>query len=394
MKLLCLRGKPPWPTDTGANIRVYELFKRIARDFECQWIVHDDGGIDWSQLDSLGAWDSLPRMPLSTAAKAAFGLRHLFSPLPYTAHLSNTPAYRERVRVIAAEWQPDLIYTDTISVTGAVPGHIPFVMGTHNVEGEILARRAANSPIWTAPFWRYEARRVSRLELGAARRAVRVAAVSERDAGFFTRWIDREHVAVVKNGVDIDRLKPQQINRTTDLVFVGALDWFANREGLFWFFRTVWPKLIAARPDTTAAVVGRRPSPQLATFLQRLGPNVTCAFDVPDVEPYYHSSRIAVIPLLTGGGTRMKMVEAFAVGTPVVATSIGAEGVEAEPGADYIAADGPEAQANEIITLLADDTRREQIAARARQVAVERYGWDAAAADLLRLLEEAHRASR
>lgn len=226
------------------------------------------------------------------------------------------------------------------------------------------------------------------------RRADRIVAVSERDAALFAEWTERSKIVTVRNGVDIDRLKPQSGKRTTDLLFVGALDWFANREGLFWFFRTVWPKLIAERPETTACVVGRRPTPQLASFLGSLGPKVKSAFDVPDVAPFYHDAKIAVIPLLTGGGTRLKMVEAFAAGTPVVATSIGAEGIEAEPGQDYVVADDAEAQVHEIMRLLDDKALRRSIAEHARQVAVDRYSWDSAAAQLVELLREAHRVGR
>jgi len=118
---------------------------------------------------------------------------------------------------------------------------------------------------------------------------------------------------------------------------------------------------------------------------------VQTAYDVPDVRTYYHDAKLAVIPLLTGGGTRMKMVEAFAIGTPVVATPIGAEGVEAEPGRDFVMADGSDAQAKAILELLDDRDRRRKIAASARIVAVEKYSWDSAAETLISVLKEAAR---
>src|SRR5581483_1370881 len=162
-----------------------------------------------------------------------------------------------------------------------------------------------------------------------------VLAVSDNDAALMREMFDIQHVTAVPTGVDLDYFeRPKaQAEPTCDLVFTGSMNWMANIDGILWFAKEVLPLIRKRRPRCTVAVVGRNPVPAIVQ-LGKEDPLISVTGTVPDVRPYLWNSRVAIVPLRVGGGTRLKIYEAMAAGIPQVSTAVGAEGLTVHPGQD------------------------------------------------------------
>jgi glycosyltransferase involved in cell wall biosynthesis len=245
----------------------------------------------------------------------------------------------------------------------------------HNLDSEIWQRTAesASSPAvrW---FARLQAPRVGRLEQDLARRAAGTSCVSVRDAAALPAFGAPAEPLVVPNGVDLSRYRFRQDGPREEMVFfVGDLSWPPNAEAIRWFGGRVWPLVKEARPAARAEILGRGAPPDLAAIS---GPDFQLLGEGADTRPYWERAAVAAVPLLAGGGTRLKILEAAACGVPVVSTSVGAEGLDLEPGREVRLADSPEAFAREVAALLCDPAagRAQAAAARARVEAL--YDWD------------------
>jgi glycosyltransferase involved in cell wall biosynthesis len=181
-------------------------------------------------------------------------------------------------------------------------------------------------------------------------------------------------VAVVPNGVDIAEYALTPLPREPRLLLSGTLHWKPNVWGAQWFCREVWPRILAEVPQATLAIVGRGATPDVEALTAN--PGVSVHSDVPRMKPFLEATRIAVVPLQIGSGTRLKALEAMAAGRPVVGTGIGLEGLGIEPGRHAAVADDPAAMAAAIVSLLGDDEAARRMAGAGRELVERSFSWD------------------
>jgi glycosyltransferase involved in cell wall biosynthesis len=172
-------------------------------------------------------------------------------------------------------------------------------------------------------------------------------------------------VAVVPNGVDCAALTLTPVPPDPVIVFTGALHTAPNIDGICWFVESVWPDVIAARPEARLEIVGSRPP---GTVTDLAAPTVTVHADVPDTTPFLRRARVAVVPLRIGSGSRLKALEAFAAGRPVVGTTIGLGGLPVRPHVHAEVADDAAGFAAAVVRLLDDDDRASSLAIRGREL--------------------------
>jgi glycosyltransferase involved in cell wall biosynthesis len=246
------------------------------------------------------------------------------------------------------------------------------VLFQHNVETMIWQRRAANAGDPLRRFYYgLQVKRMHEFEKQSCLRAAHVAAVSEQDADTMRKMFGVERVSAIPTGVDIDYFRlPAQPREVADLVFVGSMDWMPNIDGIVWFFEEVFPLIRAKRPQTTVAVVGRTPPKRIQEF-----PAIVTG-TVPDVRPYMWGSKVSIVPLRIGGGTRLKIYEAMAARLPVVSTQIGAEGLDVVNGENIALADKPRDFADQCLALLEDPHGRARMADAAWEMVAGRYSWE------------------
>lgn len=290
-------------------------------------------------------------------------------------------------RALAA--RPDVVVVDFIHTAILCPERfeVPSLVFTHNVEAEIYARHAARAEKpWMRAIWKAQARKMRRFEHEMLARFDRVIAVSDRDADTFRTDFGVQTTRKIPTGVDVDFHAFGDTAREGDLtaesprfVFTGSMNWLPNIEGLEWFLAACWPRIARACPGASLEVIGRDPNPGLVQAVRRIGANWNFTGFVDDVRPHIRGGDVSIIPLRIGGGTRLKAYEAMALGSPLVSTTLGVEGLPIEPGVHCLVADGDEAFARACIEMVEDGVARNRIRADARRVVEERFSSTAVA---------------
>ena len=192
----------------------------------------------------------------------------------------------------------------------------------------------------------------------------------------------RAPIHVVPTGVDTTFFTPAvgPVTSSRRLVFTGSMDWLPNEDAMLFFCRDILPSIRAEEPEVTLSIVGRAPTPAVARLAQDSGITVTGRVD--DVRPHISESAVYVVPLRIGGGTRLKIFEAMAMGKAVVSTAIGAEGLPVRDGEHLLFADEPVAFATAVVRVLRDADGRRRLESAARALVVEQYDWSAVAHEL------------
>jgi glycosyltransferase involved in cell wall biosynthesis len=312
-------------------------------------------------------------------------VRNQFSPLPFSVATHTSRAMRLVADQLAVKDPPDLWHCEWTPYAQMMfrrPGR--WVVMAHNVESLIWQRYAENesNPLkhWLISQQR---RRFERFESWAYSAATRSIAVSQEDADRIEKQFSAKDVAVVDNGVDIDSFKPDP-SVTPDphrMLFLGSLDWRPNLDAVQLLLKEILPRVLAAKPQANLAIVGRKPPDWLrAEASKRIG--VELHADVPDVRPFLHSAGMLVVPLRIGGGSRLKILEALAAGTPVVTTTVGVEGLRLQATEHITVADVSEAFATAVIDAMNRPQAMQMQANLGRSRVLAEYNWDGLATKL------------
>jgi polysaccharide biosynthesis protein PslH len=320
--------------------------------------------------------------PRSLAETWRYG-RNLFSSAPYTMSKFCRPEVKKRLGQLLDAESYDVIICDFLFAAGVIPWQNPCrkVLFTHNVEALIWKRHyeVARNPLWKLISWR-EYRAVERSERWYLNRADQVLAVSEVDRTHFARFMDPARISLIPTGVDAEYFQPALIPEQPGLlVFTGAMDWMPNEDGILYFVNEVLPRIRAEFPTVALRLVGRSPSARIRALAEgNHGVQVTGR--VEDIRPFVHEAEVYVVPLRIGGGTRLKIFEAMAMGKAVVSTTVGAEGLPVRDGQDILLADSAQELAGRVLTLLRNATMRRSLGQAARRLVAENYTWERAAA--------------
>jgi polysaccharide biosynthesis protein PslH len=387
MRILWIKNELLHPIDKGGRIRTYQMLRALARRHHLTYLCLDDGGAAEDAIERAREYAHevvvVPFRPPAKMSPAFFLalLRNLRSPLPYAIARYRSPALRKRIEELAAA--ADLLVCDFLTPSLNVPDHLPppTVLFQHNVEARIWERYVAvpQHPLRRA-YFRQQWRRMQRHEARECRRFAHVVAVSALDAELMRSEYGLASVGFVPTGVDLEYFSPspRSLRDNRELVFLGSMDWMPNEDGIRWFATEVFPRVQERVKGVRLVVVGRSPAPSLRELASR-NTAIEVTGTVADVRPYLERAALSIVPLRVGGGTRLKIYEAMAMGVPVVATAIGAEGLPLRSGEQLLIADTPDEQVSAICALLADPARAARLAASALRHVQEHCSWDAVA---------------
>ncbi len=281
-----------------------------------------------------------------------------------------------------------LYFDCALSAHLSLPRHMPVIILQHNIEYELLQRTYRYEHNWLRKWYNWrEYRLVRPFELRTCRRADVVLVTSERERLLLRELLPQKMIEVVPNGVDVEYFRgtlPRQEARHR-LVFTGSMDYYPNIDAVLFFARVCWPSIRERVPDAEWQIVGKNPP----AAVWRLGglPGVTVTGSVPDVRPYLQEATVTIVPLQIGSGTRLKILEALAMGKAVVSTSLGAEGLALVSGRHLWIEDEPEAFARRVVELFHDPEQRASLGSAGRSLVEEEYSWQRCERDLLALLE-------
>ena len=374
LQLLFVSPRFLFPADSGGKIRTTQLLKGLnGGNYSVRLVSPGTPGLAErfeselrSVCDEFSWWPEPRASRLRPLRRALYALNRL--PISVRSDWS-VPAAQLVQQAIARH--PDVVVFDFVHSVVLAPRVLaqPTVLFTHNVEAEIFGRheRLATNSLLRA-LWRDQTRKMKAFETGALNRFDVVVAVSDRDARAFQEENSAIRTVVIPTGVDPEYFRYHEPTSDDHIVFCGSMDWLANREAVGFFLDAIWDRIVSRVPGARFTVIGREPPSSLVDRAKRRHENWTFTGYVDDVRPHMKGAAVSVIPMRVGGGTRLKVYEAMAVGTPIVSTSIGVEGLPIIDGADYVCADEPEQFADAVVGLLLDRERRVAIARRARQL--------------------------
>ncbi|HPQ70672.1 MAG TPA: glycosyltransferase [bacterium] len=374
LKVLAIAPYCPYPPTHGGAVRMWELLTRMAARHEVHLAAMVEREAELAHADELRKHFPRVYLHLRGPADAA---PHWW---PASVAEFRSQAFERAVDRLCGEEDYDLVQAEYPILAHALPfgGRAKTVLTEIDVY-HVAYRRAA----WAVDGWEqkilstYEWLRMFRYEAEHADRADLLLAMSEVDAAACRR-LTRTPVAVAPNGVDPARIAFQpRPPRAHEVLFVGHFRHTPNVDGIVWFAREVWPRIRDAHWPARLLIAGAAPPPRVQALAH--DPTIQVLGFVDDLSPLYRRAACFVTPIRRGSGTRLKIIEAMAAGTPVLSTAVGAEGLNARHDEHLLLADDPEALAAHCLRLLNDHALGERLALAARQLVEREYNWEAIA---------------
>ena len=395
MKVLWVKAGKLLPVDTGGKIRSYNILRYLASEHELTLLSYYGGERDPGYEAALvKEIRGSQVMHAATAESNAVqrGLDYLYRlprPAPYAVSKFTHAGVRSTVTSWLAGGRFDVAICDFLSASDNFPAELktPCVLFQHNVESSLWERMAGTeSNLALKMSYRIESAKMTRYERATLGRFHHIIAVSEHDREQMLKMDPGCEITVVPTGVDTKkfRVAPPSSADPPRIVFTGSMDWEPNIDAVDYFCAQIWPKIRKEFPNALFQIVGRNP----AGKAQRLASeSVQVTGTVPSVEEYLEKASVIVVPLRIGGGTRLKIFEAMAMGKALVSTSIGAEGLDVESGRDLLLADEAGAFADAILLLLRDVGIRHKLEKAAVETAAQ-YDWSRVAAQFAEVLRD------
>jgi polysaccharide biosynthesis protein PslH len=382
-RILFLAPTAPFPLTSGLALRQFHLLRAYSTiaSVDLAFLAGQEGEYAEVCRGLRSYCERIYALPFPPARKTGsfgpwLGWRELIYPLLVRGADSNA------IRRLVAESADsvDLIHVSRLELANAVEGLLNrrlrktrLVLDLDDVESVALWRllRRSRSRRWAYRVFRYvDLVRLFTYERRTVRLFDRVFVCSEYDRTRFRR----PHVVVVPNGSDAPRELPNNSANTGTLLFCGLLSYAPNEDAARFFVGSILPVIKHELADTRFVVVGTSPTATVCALND--GVSVRIEADVPSVAEYYRTATVAVVPIRMGGGTRIKILEAWALGVPVVSTSIGCEGLDCVDGEHLIVADRPQQFAQACVELLRSPARRDSLVRAGRELVMKKYRWE------------------
>ena len=380
MKILFLSPTVPFPLTDGGRIRVYNLLKQIAQKSDVTLLALETQPTDAdgvAELRKLGIQvhlvpnaPTLPRVAFGTLAKAFLKRQ------PITVARYDVPAYRRKLGELLADEIFDLVHYEMFHIAQFhTETDLPSILSQQNVDSAIWHRLCSETtnPFYKLAYWTQQLA-FQRYERLLSPKFSVITCTSDIDAAVFAEHCPEDAIEIIPNGVDITHYQPDfTAEAPAHLIYIGSMDWYPNEDAVAFFSNEVLPQIQEKVPDVVFSIVGGNPSPRVQKLAERDGIVVTGR--VPEIKPYFAEATVFVVPLRIGSGTRLKILEALAMGKAIVSTSVGAEGLDLKNGEEIFVADEPTTFADAVTRLLTDSELRRRVGENGR-VRVERdYDW-------------------
>jgi glycosyltransferase involved in cell wall biosynthesis len=375
---------------SGAELRVFHLALGLARHMDVTHVgfaaAHD------ARETEIGGARFIP-VRRDRAYRRFDLIRGALGPVPFPVLNYSRAEMNEMLSRILASARHEIVLLESIHLAGYLPLLRPagdrrrlIVCDWHNIESELLAQRGRTEAGLAGRIYiRRQAALLEKYERWFLNQCDAHIVVSEPDRQTLNRYGVTAPVFVIGNGVEVRHFSgldgdPGYSASRNRVLFVGSMDYHPNVEAVRHFTSEIWPQIRQGLPGAVFTIVGRNPAPAVCALTAHAGIEVTGS--VPDVRPYYRQAFVAVVPLLVGGGTRLKILEAMAAGLPVVSTALGAEGLAAVPEKHYYQANTPAAMSTAVLEVARGGDRLARLTAAASELVKQEYEWSALASAL------------
>ena len=375
MRVLFVSPRQSWPALSGAKLRDYYLAKALGARTQLTYAYFSDPSAEPPSRRQFNFCEDVAAVPAPAMYTPGKIVRGMFGRWPLPVVNYSSPEMDAAIRKLAARGPFDLVHFDSMHMAACAP-LLPgarIVYNWHNIESELMTRYAENaSSIAHRIYGKLTAGRIASLEKDLLRNAFGHVVCSQREKDQLLQIAPQARIEVIENGVDVAAFSSAVGKRAgrKRLVFVGSMSYHANIDAAVWFTRSVWPEIHYRFPEWKLAIVGSNPSPAVRELKSD---HVEVTGTVSSVVPYYEDALAAIVPLRTGGGTRLKILEAMAAGVPVISSTLGAEGLAVIPNEHILIADREQDWASALEKM--SDARWSEIAAAGRKLVESRYDW-------------------
>jgi glycosyltransferase involved in cell wall biosynthesis len=381
MNILQIAPRVPFPPDDGGKIGIFNITKYLSlREHNITLVTFEnslDTKKDYSELQN---YCKLFLVPKNLNNSVSGIVKSLFSEVPYNIQKYISQEMLKTINQLLQAEEFDIVHVDGLHM--AYYGieikkffDIPITLREHNIESIIMKRVSENTKnILIKSFTLLQYKKIYSYEKYVTNEFDKCVVITKEDENTLKKLNPKAPTVVIPAGVDLNFFYPLSAKEVEfSIVFVGSFDWYPNVEGVTWFLKKIYPIIKQKTPLLKLYIVGKNPPESIISFNS---PNIIVTGYVKDVRDYVAKSQVFIVPLRIGGGMRIKIIEAMAMGKAVVSTSIGAEGIEAKNNEEIIIKDREEGLANAITDLLVDEEKRKRIGEKALELVKEKYMWE------------------
>lgn len=380
MKILQLCSRIPFPLKDGGAIAMYNMALGLSKQaakfslFSLNTSKHFVPSEDISF--SLPFIDDIKWVYVDNRIKPFAALLNLFGSTSYHAERFMLETAENTIKEMLLAETYDIIQLEGIYMANYLPiirkySKAKVVLRAHNIEHQIWERLAENAFGLKKWYLKVLTKRLKEFEIKNALQVDAITAITKQDAVYFKSVGCTCPIFVSPAGLVLDKFKQDNSSKEQMSIFhLGSLDWMPNREGVQWFLDEVWPDLHKKSPDLKFYIAGRNMPDD---FIQQEYPNVKVLGEVEDAVSFMNSKNIMVVPLFSGSGMRVKIIEGMALGKVVIATPIGAEGLEVENGKHLYIASTPTQFVDHIVACLNNLVICNEIGNSARELIADKY---------------------
>ena len=396
MRILIIGKKFPYPATDGETIVVYNYLKalhQLGHSFTFFCINTNKQHFKLNNLpDEMKTWGEYVLADIDTSITLSGAIKNLFTGKSYHVERFYSKAVADKLKALLKQQQFDVVQFETLYPSvyiNLVRAHTnaKCIIRTHNVESEIWLKIADNTsnPLkkW---YLSIQAKRLQAYEKRMLNQPDAIVPISEEDATKFKAMGTKVALQVLASGFDFSDYVPQsKQTKPMSLAFIGSMDWLPNQEGVKWLLKEVWPIVNAQMPELTLYIAGRN---MPAWMQSNKLTNVEIIGEVADAKAFISSQSILLVPLLSGSGVRIKILEALALAKPVITTSLGLEGIRAENNQHLIIANSAKEFAQAIIQLSQNPELQKHIAKNGRELILKNYEINSLVSRIIRFYEQ------
>jgi len=399
LKILMLTPYLPYPLLSGGQIRTYNLLKKLAVKYDVTLfaLIKDENERQYlSELEKY-CW----KVKLFKRSRKPFTFRNIwqtaFSSYPFLVIRNHVPETIKAVRKELATTQYDLIHAETFYMMPHIPEtKIPILLVEQTIEYlgyESFADKVKFLPI--RQILKMDIAKIRRWEEYYWKSCTQLITMSEEDKQFISQSVDHQKIDVVSNGVDVNWFaeKERRLPEAPTVLSVGTFNWLPNVEAVNFLVQEVWPIIKEKMPEAKLWIVGNAPTQEIFEH-QKKDTSITITGGIPDIRDAFTQAHVLVAPVFSGKGTRYKILEAMASGTPIVASEIAVEGLDVQNGVHVLTSNTAEGMAELAMSVLKDPVLQKKLAKNGKMFVTTKYDWEYIGQKLdsiyLRLVSRSH----
>jgi glycosyltransferase involved in cell wall biosynthesis len=402
IRVLFLSQCLPFPPHSGVTKRTYHILQELQRAFDVTLVAFSRRDHQPDAASRARAAEVLRRELSDVMTPVPIGSEHSLSRKlhnhassvlarePYVFYEYGDARFGQELQQAIRRARPDMIHLDSLDLYRWLPTlpELPTACTHHSVESELLRLQADHSPNRVVrSYMKHQADLLEKVERRLCGQLDLNVMTSEVDAERLRALAPGARTTVIPNGVDVDFFQPGPPEAVVPgrVTFLGPTYMFPNRDAVDFFLADAWPLIRRSCPESTFHLIGKNSVEEKARFESH--PGVMCNGHVPDIRPHFAQTAVSIVPIRVGGGTRLKILDAWSLGKAIVSTSVGCEGLETVDGHNILIRDDPAGFAAAVVQLLRDPALSDRLGKEARRTAEEHYAWRVVGRKLVRLYE-------